>query len=148
MHVLIEIALKSLTLSGLTLGLLQLMKGRCAAERSWVAHIGLLSLIVVAFAPLVLPSWNVETPALFASAAETPSAVHNAPSAPVGTISATAPVAKHAATVAARPLPSLGPVALATALYAVPAAILLFITLLALGRLIALRAHAEVLVDG
>jgi hypothetical protein len=34
------------------------------------------------------------------------------------------------------------------ALYAVPAAILLFITLLALGRLIALMARAEVLVDG
>jgi hypothetical protein len=36
----------------------------------------------------------------------------------------------------------------ATALYAVPATILLFITLLALARLIALRARAEVLVDG
>ena len=34
------------------------------------------------------------------------------------------------------------------ALYAVPAAILLFITALALARLIALRARAEVLVDG
>src|SRR5207244_5868500 len=45
-------------------------------------------------------------------------------------------------------LPSLGIAATATALYAVPAAILLFITLLALGRLIALRARADVLVDG
>jgi beta-lactamase regulating signal transducer with metallopeptidase domain len=42
----------------------------------------------------------------------------------------------------------LSPVAAATALYAVPAAILLFITFLALARLIALRARADVLVDG
>ena len=35
-----------------------------------------------------------------------------------------------------------------TALYAIPAAIFLFITLLALGRLIRLRARADVLVDG
>jgi len=46
MHVLIGIALKSLLIAGLTLGLLQLMKNRSAAERSWVAHIGLLALRV------------------------------------------------------------------------------------------------------
>src|SRR4051794_10266370 len=70
MHVLIGIALKSLLVAGLTLGLLQLMKSRSAAERSWVAHIGLLALVIMAFAPLVLPSWTVETPALFGQAAE------------------------------------------------------------------------------
>ena len=43
---------------------------------------------------------------------------------------------------------SLSPLAAVTALYAVPAAIFLFITLLALVRLIALRARADVLVDG
>ena len=43
---------------------------------------------------------------------------------------------------------SLSPIAATTALYAVPAAILLFITFLALARLIALRARADVLVDG
>lgn len=40
MHVLIGIALKSLLIAGLALGVLQLMKSRSAAERSWVAHIG------------------------------------------------------------------------------------------------------------
>jgi len=69
MHVLLGIALKSLLIAGLTLGLLQLLKNRSAAERSWVAHIGLLALVIMAFAPLVLPSWNVETPALFERAA-------------------------------------------------------------------------------
>src|SRR5438105_1735463 len=64
MQVLIEIALKSLLIAGLTLALLAAMKRRSAAERSWVAHIGLLALVIVAFAPLVLPSWKLEAPAL------------------------------------------------------------------------------------
>ena len=43
---------------------------------------------------------------------------------------------------------SLSPLAAATALYAVPAAILLFMTFLALVRLVTLQARADVLVDG
>src|SRR6059058_3430359 len=65
MPVLIAIALKSLLIAGTTLGLLQLMKRRSAAERSWVAHIGLVALVLLAVAPVVLPSWRVEAPALF-----------------------------------------------------------------------------------
>jgi bla regulator protein BlaR1 len=42
----------------------------------------------------------------------------------------------------------MSPIAATTAAYALPAAILLFVTFLALARLIALRARAEVLVDG
>ena len=64
MHVLIAIALKSLLIAGVALGLLALMKRRSAAERSWVAHIGLLALVTLALAPLVLPNWTVEAPAL------------------------------------------------------------------------------------
>ena len=52
MDVLLSIALKSLIISGLALGLIALMKNRSAAERSWVAHIGLLSLVLLAVAPL------------------------------------------------------------------------------------------------
>src|SRR5262249_51622230 len=43
---------------------------------------------------------------------------------------------------------SLSPAAAATAIYALPAALLLMITFLALARLVALRARADVLVDG
>ena len=68
MSVLIAIALKSLLIGGLTLGLLQLMRKRSAAERSWVAHVGLLALMIMAFAPLVLPSWNVEAPTMLGRA--------------------------------------------------------------------------------
>ena len=53
MSVLTGIALKSLLIAGLTLGLLQLMKSRSAAERSWVAHIGLFALVIMAFLLMV-----------------------------------------------------------------------------------------------
>jgi len=148
MSVLIGIALKSLLIAGLTLGLLQLIKGRSAAERSWLAHIGLLALVIMALAPLVLPSWNVETPALFGSA---PAAEAPAASAPAPTTAAAQPIAPVAQEIVARVKPAnaaLSPLALTMALYAVPAAILLLITFLALARLIALRARADVLVDG
>ncbi|HYU96320.1 MAG TPA: M56 family metallopeptidase [Sphingomicrobium sp.] len=148
MAVLIGIALKSLLIAGLTLGLLQLIKGRSAAERSWLAHIGLLALVIMALAPLVLPSWNVATPALFGSA---PAAEASAVTAAAPTAGAAQPIAPVAQEIVARTKPAkaaLSPLALTTALYAVPAAILLLITVLALARLIALRARAEVLVDG
>jgi beta-lactamase regulating signal transducer with metallopeptidase domain len=148
MQVLIEIALKSVLVAGLALGLLALMKRRSAAERSWVAHIGLLALVIMAFAPLVLPSWNVEAPALFGStpAAEAPVA---AP-APVAkpTIAQVSALPAPANPVAAPSHPAISTAGAASAIYAVPAAILLLITFVALARLIALRARAEVLVDG
>ena len=147
MSVLIAIALKSLLIAGLALGLLALMKGRSAAERSWVAHIGLLALVMLALAPLVLPSWTVEAPALLGQA-PSPSAAVSPVGAPasaampaIASSSAASPVVQNAH-------PPLSATAATMALYAVPAAILLFITLLALGRLIALMARAEVLVDG
>src|SRR5205823_3689388 len=119
MTVLIGIALKSLLIAGLTLGLLGLMKRRSAAERSWVAHMGLLALVIMAFAPLVL-SWNVEAPALLGQAPAVEATAQMA--APVAT-QGTAPIATApipAASVPSRP--SLSAVAAATAAYALPAA--------------------------
>jgi beta-lactamase regulating signal transducer with metallopeptidase domain len=146
MQVLIAIALKSLLIAGITLGLLALMKQRSAAERSWVAHIGLLALVTLALAPLVLPYWTVEAPALLGQA-PAPEMVRSTPTPVVqAATSHVTTVQLPVATAAARP--SLSAAAAATAIYAVPAAILLFITFLALARLIALRARADVLVDG
>ncbi|HUP67418.1 MAG TPA: M56 family metallopeptidase [Sphingomicrobium sp.] len=142
MHVLLGIALKSVLIAGLALGLLQLMRHRSAAERSWVAHIGLIALVVLAFAPLVLPNWTVETPAMFSQAASGP-AQAVAPSA----INST-PVARQEAAAPAPARFSISPTAATMSLYALPAATLLLITLLALVRLVALRARADVLVDG
>ena len=91
MQVLIAIALKSLLIAGLTLGLLALMRQRSAAERSWVAHIGLLALVIMALAPLVLPSWNVEAPALLGRTPTVEAAVADSP--PITTV-ASVPIAK------------------------------------------------------
>ncbi len=148
MSVLIGIALKSLLIAGLTLGLLQLMKSRSAAERSWVAHIGLFALVLMAFAPLVLPSWNIEAPSLFSGAAD-PATVVQAPTpaAPVPATPASTPAATSLAPAATATLPSVSPVGAAKAAYAIPAALLLILTFLALARLIALQARADVLVD-
>jgi bla regulator protein blaR1 len=147
MPVLVAIGLKSLLIAGLTLGLLQLLKTRSAAERSWIAHVGLLALVIMAFAPLALPSWNVEAPALFGGTVET---AQPAP-VPAAVASAVSPsVSVSTGQIAARPAPvraSLSPLAAATAIYAIPAALLLFITFIAIARLVALRARADVLVD-
>ena len=147
MHVLVGIALKSLLIAGLTLGLLSLMKSRSAAERSWVAHIGLFALVLMAFAPLVLPTWNVEAPALLGEQPAVKATV--APTSAAAPTIVTAPVnPKTLPDVQVPTRVRLSAAAATTALYAVPAAILLFITFLALARLIALRARADVLVDG
>jgi beta-lactamase regulating signal transducer with metallopeptidase domain len=141
MTVLIAIALKSLLVAGLTLGLLALMKHRSAAERSWVAHIGLVALVIMAFAPLALPRWTVEAPVLLG----------REPIAQMVTVTAPPqqPIAAPMATpVAKSSRPVLSAAAAASAVYAIPAVILLFITFLALARLVTLRARADVLVDG
>ena len=141
MSVLIAIALKSLLVAGLTLGLLALMKHRSAAERSWVAHIGLLALVIMAFAPLALPRWTVEAPALLGEAPEIHAPAVAVTPAPQTIPTTVTPVAKPSRTV-------VSAVAAASALYAIPAVVLLLMTALALARLVALRARADVLVDG
>src|SRR6185503_5988332 len=149
MYILLGIALKSLLIAGVALGLLELMKRRSAAERSSIAHIGLLALVLLAVAPLVLPSWNIETPAL-ASQAPAVEAPVQAPAPAVSAPQSATPIAATPAPRAkvARAAPTISATAAAMAAYALPAAILLFITFLALARLIALRARADVLVDG
>lgn len=149
MNILIGIALKSLLVAGLSLGLLQLMKRRSAAERSWVAHIGLLALVIMALAPLVLPSWNVETPAMFSRTSEAQTVAQTLPPVASNAIGSGSFAVRHPTVTNPAPsLPVLSSEAVATALYAVPAAILLLITFVALARLVALRARADVLVDG
>ncbi len=143
MQALLAIALKSVLIAGLTLVLLAVFKRRSSAERSWVAHIGLLALVTIAFAPLVLPSLPIEAPALFARA-DAPSTHVQAAAVPAAATTAT----HNAAIPAQATSPRINKTTLATAAYAVPAVVLLLITVLALGRLLALHARADVLVDG
>jgi beta-lactamase regulating signal transducer with metallopeptidase domain len=56
MGVVAEVALKTLIASGVTLGALRLMANRTAAERSFVAHLGLAATLAIPFAALVMPS--------------------------------------------------------------------------------------------
>jgi len=149
MQILLAIAIKSLFIAGLALGLLYLLRNRSAAERSWVAHIGLLALVLLALAPLAMPRLTIEAPAMFGTANAAPQNLPVAVDHPI-MVSPTATVLASPAQAADPPAAhaAMAPGLVATALYAVPAAILLFITFLALARLIALRARAEVLVDG
>ena len=55
---LIELAWKSLLVSGATLGLLRLARERSPAERSWIAHIGLVALLLLGPVALFAPDWN------------------------------------------------------------------------------------------
>lgn len=149
MLILLGIALKSLLVAGGTLGLLFLMRSRSASERSWVAHMGLAVLVLIAVSPLVLPSWNVEVPAISAKGSVEPAPVKV--ETPAMTQSTASPVAETVKSEAA-PAPSttnpVNKLALAVGLYGIVAAALLFITLVALARLVLLRARADVLVDG
>ena len=103
MAVLIAIALKSLFVAGLTLGVLALMKHRSAAERSWVAHIGLLALVVMAFAPLALPKLTLEVPALLGQAPTLEAPTETASAGRVATTPVNLP-AMPVTTTASRPL--------------------------------------------
>lgn len=79
MSILIGIALKSLVVAGPALGLLALMTRRSAAERSWVAHIGLLALAVLAVAPIARRSQSTDRDRLRQGWRVTAAAVKSAP---------------------------------------------------------------------
>ena len=137
--VFIAIALKSLLVAGLTLGLLRLCRDRSPAERSCIAHFGLAALLVVAVAPLVLPRLEIQAPAWLQPTLPEVTAPATPTAAPGEVVAPSPAIADRA--------PQLtGPVVL-TILYALPAFALLLLTVLAIARLLALRARADVLID-
>ena len=136
MELLIPFALKSLLIAGVALGLLHLLRGRSAAERSMVAHFGLLALLALPIGSMLLPQLVIQAPALMSEAAEP------AP-APVAEV---VPVAGGGAAAVTVP-DSFDPLSLWPLFYGFPAAILLAVTVLAVLRLLALRAKASVLVE-
>ncbi|HWH18243.1 MAG TPA: M56 family metallopeptidase [Allosphingosinicella sp.] len=141
---LVEIAWKSVVTSGVALLLLALLKNRTAAERSWVAHAGLLATLLLPVAVILLPNWNIESPAIL------PQAMVEANVAPslAETPSANTALSGEPA-MAAAPVPeaALDRGTLSLWLYFVPAALLLLATLVAVLRLFALRRRASVLVE-
>ena len=146
METLLGLAFKSLLIAGVTLAVLHLTRGRSASERSLIAHLGLVALVALPLASLMLPSLNVALPE-----ALRPAPAIEEVAAPAGLIvpDETLPakpdgLAAPAPSTEQKQAPSFDWTPYA---YAVPAAALLLVTLLALLRLVALRSRAQVLVD-
>ena len=142
----VALAAKSLLLAGGTLLLLKAMHKRSASDRSWIAHLGLVALLLLPVATLALPALNVEGPTFLTAPEAAPVA------APDTNVANAAP--EVAPTTASFPEPvvaadepwSFG-IDWTYAGYAVPAALLLLLTVIAIGRLIGLKSRAQVLVD-
>lgn len=142
---LILLAFKSLLLAAVTMLLLRFTHNRSAADRSTVAHLGLLALVLLPLGSLLLPSlslpgfWTVEVPIMgsmeFSTAIKALARVGESPALLTGTqqIDVDGP----------SPLTAI----VASALYLTPALALLASTLAALFRLVGLRRRAEVLVN-
>ncbi|NYT39713.1 M56 family metallopeptidase [Sphingomonas sp. R-74633] len=148
MLLLIGLLLKSLAVAAVTLLALRLTRSRSAAERSLIAHLGLLALVALPVATLLLPSLNVPLPEAMRSQVlpATPLAaqIADAPSSVTPeTKVAAEPISSP--TITAQVAPTLR--ALAPYAYALPALALLLLTIAALAHLARLRARAEVLVD-
>ena len=144
METLIGLALKSLLIAGLTLLILHATRRRSAAERSLIAHLGLVALVALPLASLALPSLRVELPAALVPAREAVVPVQGAPD--IADVTA-ADLIGNATTKAAVAEPSAAAIDWTPYAYAVPAVALLLVTLVALLRLFALRSRAQVLVD-
>lgn len=133
----IPFALKSLLIAGLTLGLLRLLQDRSAAERNMVAHFGLLALLIMPLGSLFLPQLVVSAPVL-APVAE--------PLVTAPAVSSVGPIATAAGAVPSA-MPAFDITNLWPLLYGLPATALLVVTILAVLRLLTLRARASVLVE-
>jgi len=140
MDLLISFVLKSFLVAGVALGLLRLLRDRSASERNLVAHCGLLALLVLPVGSMILPQLVVQQPVLAAAQPALSPAAGEA-AAPLAATASTGPVAAAAAE------PAFSALDLWPLLYGLPAAALLIVLILAVLRLLALRAKASVLVE-
>ena len=138
LSLLIPIALKSLIVAAAVLGLLKLAERRSASDRSLIAHLGLGAILLLPLAVLVLPTLDVAGPDYLASPVTAEAGASGAalndfaafsPTVAAGANAPTLDVPRSAET------PSRDWTVL---LYAVPATVLLGLTLLALLRLVLL----------
>lgn len=137
------IAWKSVVTLGVTLLLLRALKHRSAAQRAWIAHIGLVATLALPLAALLLPRWEVEA---------TPVADLTAP---VAAIFTAPPVADSAPAAIAMSVPmaqaaivwSPDPATFVLLAWGLPALALLLAMLVAAIRLFALARRASVLVE-
>ena len=134
----IEIAWKSLVVSGAALALLALLRKRSAAERACIAHFGMAAVLLVPLVVLAGPA--LEVPLL---AAEEPAPIAAAAAAPAQMAQPTP--AAFAAEPAVQAWWS-GEASLLLA-YGIPAGLMLAVTLVAILRLFALRGRSSVIVQ-
>lgn len=145
MEYFLVLAAKSFVIAGGTLLLLKLMRRRSSSDRSWVAHLGLLAILLLPAGALALPALEVAGPEFLAPSAgsvtaDPVTAARKAEAAPeVAPAQKPFPQAESAG--------SAGPVDWAFWSYAGPAALLLLLTVIALGRLSILKRRANVLID-
>jgi beta-lactamase regulating signal transducer with metallopeptidase domain len=138
----VPLAAKSVVVAGGALLLLKLLKARSAADRSWIAHLALAGLLLLPLGTFALPTLDVAGPEFLVGKAEVQS-----PSSVVLPATANTPEPAKAVPVADDAGVGSGPVDWPFWGYAVPAALLILLTLIALTRLFILKARATVLVD-
>jgi beta-lactamase regulating signal transducer with metallopeptidase domain len=141
-ELIIEIAFKSFVTSGLALLVLAFCNERSAAERSLIAHVGLLATLLLPLAAIFLP--KLYLPQLYP---HSPEPVEIAPVAGPASASAAMPAAPGEPASAMEPLMAVDLGSMAFWFYALVAAGLMLVTLLAVVRLFMLRASAAVLVE-
>ena len=136
MDLLIPLAAKSLLIAGLTLLILHLAQKRSAADRSFIAHLGLGAVFVLPFAVLLIPQLEVGASWMNAPVAK--------PVVFPEIIPAMAPVAAPASAATTGLFASID---WTLAAYFLPALVLILLTVTALLRLVVLKARADVLVE-
>lgn len=142
MTFIIGLAVKSLVVAGLTLGLLRLFRNASAAQRSWLAHAGLGALLLLPLVALLMPALEIRTGLLGT----------DMPAEHVSVATGAARAAARHIGAAAGSAGMADPVGIALAridwvllAYLIPSALLLIVTLVALARLFALRSRAQVM---
>jgi beta-lactamase regulating signal transducer with metallopeptidase domain len=143
---LILLAFKSFVVAGGALLLLELMKKRSAADRSWIAHLALAALLILPLVSFALPL-DVVGPEVLVGRAEVHSAPLVMPSTKRESAQSTVAVTPGDTVAVSPPESGGGPVDWPFWGYIAPAAVLLLLTLIALTRLVILKARATVLVD-
>ncbi|HET9811487.1 MAG TPA: M56 family metallopeptidase [Sphingomicrobium sp.] len=139
----LPLAAKSFLIAGGALLLLRLLRNRSAADRSWIAHLALAGLILLPVATVALPTFDVAGPEFLVGSTEP------LPAKTAAITDATAVAAGDTAAPAVKDDNSAGGATIDWPFwsYVAPAALLILLTLIALGRLFVLKARATVLVD-
>ncbi len=146
MDLLLPIAAKSFLVAAAVLLLLKIARNRSASDRSWIAHLGLVAILLLPAAAIALPALNVQGPAFLATrSVEAVAPAHSLAAAPAALKSEAASTAGTFPEGSAAIAPA--PVDWAVWAYAAPAVLLLLLTLIALGRLYGLKGRASVMIE-